>query len=102
MMESQWQDPNAHCFGMLLDGRAQETGIRRRGEDATIFLLYNAHYDVVNVKLPEVPEGAQWERLIDTHLPDDAATSLPFGHVYPVAGRSMVALALTATPGEIR
>ena len=24
------------CFGMLMDGRAQVTGIRKRGEDATL------------------------------------------------------------------
>ena len=37
MTTEQWQDGNAKCFGMLLDGRAQETGIKRRGSDATCF-----------------------------------------------------------------
>src|SRR5437870_8407922 len=32
MRQEHWDDPNNRCFGMLLDGRAQETGIRRRGE----------------------------------------------------------------------
>ncbi len=40
MTEEQWQDGNAKCFGMLLDGRAQETGIKRRGSDATMLLIY--------------------------------------------------------------
>ena len=31
MEEEQWQDGNMRCFGMLLDGRAQETGIKRPG-----------------------------------------------------------------------
>ena len=36
MQPEEWDDSNMHCFGMLMDGRAQPTGIRRRGEDATI------------------------------------------------------------------
>ena len=34
------------CFGMLIDGRAQPTGIRKRGEDATLLLVLNAWHDV--------------------------------------------------------
>lgn len=30
MEEDQWQDSNAKCIGMLLDGRAQPTGVRRK------------------------------------------------------------------------
>src|SRR6195952_3263849 len=48
MTTEQWEDGNAKCFALLLDGRAQETGIKRRGSDATMMLIYNAHYDVVN------------------------------------------------------
>jgi hypothetical protein len=29
--DEQWNDGNARSFGMLLDGRAQETGVKRRG-----------------------------------------------------------------------
>ena len=34
MRADEWDDVNMHCFGMLMDGWAQPTGIRRRGEDA--------------------------------------------------------------------
>jgi hypothetical protein len=46
-------------FGLLLDGRAQESGIKRRGSDATLLLVYNAHPDVVNFTLIDTnqPEG---------------------------------------------
>ena len=83
---------------MLLDGRAQESGIIRRGEDATLLLVYNAHYDVVNFTMPDVPEGKTWERLIDTNLPDAASEDFSFGHVYAVTGRSLVAFGLGAAP----
>lgn len=70
MTTDQWQDGNAKCFGLLLDGRAQETGIKRRGSDATMLLIYNAHYDVVNFTLPAVAEGRSWIGLIDTNQPE--------------------------------
>jgi glycogen operon protein len=96
MTTEQWQDGNARCFGMLLDGRAQESGIRRRGSDATLLLVYNAHFDVVNFTLPNVPDGKDWLALIDTHQPEGQLASFPFGHIYAVTGRSMVAFGLSA------
>jgi isoamylase len=70
MSTEQWQDSNMRCFGMLLDGRAQETGVKRRGSDATLLLVYNAHFDVVNFTLPTVPDGTSWMGLIDTNQPE--------------------------------
>jgi glycogen operon protein len=69
MTAEQWHDTNAKCFGVVLDGRAQPTGIRRRGADATLLLLLNSHHDVVEFTLPAVPEGDSWLRLIDTNVP---------------------------------
>ncbi|SDS56144.1 glycogen operon protein [Halopseudomonas litoralis] len=70
MTAEQWDDPHARCLGMLLDGRAQPTGIRRSGDDATLLLLFNAHHDAVNFCLPEVAQGSCWHCLIDTHRPE--------------------------------
>ena len=94
MSAAQWESPHTRCFGMLLDGRAQETGIKRQGSDATLLLVYNAHYEVVEFTLPEVPQGRSWAGLIDTYRADAPAAVFPFGHRYPVEGRSMVALGL--------
>jgi hypothetical protein len=44
---------------MLLDGRAQESGILRRTEDATVLLVYNSRYDIVNFTFPAVPTAAR-------------------------------------------
>jgi glycogen operon protein len=102
MTDEQWQDGNARCLGMLLDGRAQESGIKRRGEDATILLLYNAHFDVVNFTLPEVPEGKNWERLLDTrHADTQDRESFAFGQKYAMTGRSFAAFGLAAPPRVI-
>ena len=54
---------------MLLDGRARPTGVRRKGGDATLLLILNAHDDVVNFHLPEVTQGVHWRCLLDTHRP---------------------------------
>ncbi|MBJ7408690.1 MAG: glycogen debranching enzyme GlgX, partial [Bradyrhizobium sp.] len=94
MTTEQWHDGNAKCFGMLLDGRAQETGIKRRGSDATILLVYNAHHDVVNFTLPEVTDGRSWLGLIDTNRPDAPMAEFEFGHTYAMTARSLVVFGL--------
>ena len=37
--DAHWDDANAKCFGMLLDGRAQASGIKRPAMDATALLV---------------------------------------------------------------
>ena len=91
MTTEQWEDPNGRCLGMLLDGRAQETGIRRRGSEATLLLLVNSHHDGVNFTLPEVPEGLNWTSLIDTNQPEISGKDVfEFGSEYTVTPRSLL------------
>jgi isoamylase len=66
------------------------------GSDATLLLVYNAHFDVVNFTLPNVADGKDWLALIDTNQPEGQLASFPFGHIYAVTGRSMVAFGLSA------
>lgn len=96
MSAEAWADESMRCFGMLMDGRAQATGIRQRGQDETLLLVMNAHHDLVGFTLPAVAEGAGWERLIDTNLPDESeGASLAFGDRYDVTGRSLLLFRLT-------
>jgi isoamylase len=95
MTPENWHDPEARCLGVLLDGRAQTSGIKKRGSEATLLLILNAHYDVVDFKLPEVVGGRDWERLIDTNVPEadeepEQPVRLPFGDEYQVTGRSLL------------
>jgi isoamylase len=90
-----WQDNNARCVGLVLDGRAQTTGIKRRGADITLLLVANAHYDAVPFKLIEVNGGREWERLLDTNIPEadideEDRLRIPFGKNYIVTGRSLL------------
>ncbi|MGV8917667.1 MAG: glycogen debranching protein GlgX [Pseudomonas sp.] len=91
MTTEQWEDGNNRCLGMLMDGRAQATGIHRRGDDATLLLVVNSHHDVVNFKMPQVPEGVYWTPLIDTNQPDSSGKEqLEFGSEFTVTARSLV------------
>jgi isoamylase len=96
MSSDEWDDCNVRCFGMLLDGRAQESGVKRRGSDATLLLVYNAHFDAVNFMLPSVPDGSSWVGLIDTNQPDAQLPNFAFGHNYVVTGRSLMLFGLAA------
>jgi glycogen operon protein len=80
---------------MLMDGRAQATGIRRPSLDATVLLVMNAYHDVVKFKLPEVVGGQTWRCLLDTNVPDRIVTPrFPSGDEYEVTGRSLLLFAL--------
>ena len=86
---------NARCFGMLMDGRAQATGIKRRSMDATALLVLNAYHDAVKFKLPDVVGGHDWRCLLDTNLPDRIeAPRFQNGDEYEVTGRSLLLFAL--------
>ncbi|MGB3610791.1 MAG: glycogen debranching protein GlgX [Cellvibrio sp.] len=95
MTEEQWQDSNARCLGMLMDGRAQPTGIRRPGSDSTLLLVLNAHDGVVNFNLPEVAGGDAWKCLIDTNRPTPFdEESYAFNHLFVVTNRSLLLFVL--------
>jgi glycogen operon protein len=98
MEDETWADDNMRCFGMLIDGRAQPTGLRKRGEDATLLLVKNGHHDLVEFTLPEVTGGGEWSLKMDTNLPtlpDDNAL-FATGNVYGVTGRSVLVFMLAA------
>ena len=100
MNSEHWDDSNTRCFGMLLDGRAQTSGIRRPASDATMLLVLNAHHDVVEFSLPEPPAGQRWLLLVDTNRPDlEEPEPFEFGHPYIVTGRSMLLLVLRPERG---
>jgi len=102
MATENWSDAHARCIGVLLDGRAQETGIRRVGTDATLLLILNAHNDVVRFNLPAAVGGREWVCLIDTNQPN--LTGLPrfqFGHVYEVTGNSLLLFMLRPEIGAL-
>jgi glycogen operon protein len=95
MEDRNWGDSGMRCFGMLIDGRAQSTGVRQRGKEATLLIVVNGFDDLVTFTLPDGAGGSQWSLLIDTnHEGNDLRGSFPFQAVYGATGRSMLLFAL--------
>jgi len=92
MTDTEWADAGMRCFGMMIDGRAQATGIKQRGSDTTVLLVLNAHYDLVQFTLPASAETTGWNLLFDTNIPDtEKPEEFPVGATYDVTCRSFVA-----------
>ncbi len=99
MTDESWTDGNARCLGMLLDGRAQPTGVHKRGVDQSLLLILNSYHDAVGFHLPEVVGGHRWTRLIDTNQLDHAdEPTFEFGASYTVTGRSILLFELLMDP----
>jgi glycogen operon protein len=93
MDEAHWTDTRMQCFGMLLDGRAQPSGIKQRGADATLLLVLNGYHDLVNFTLPGHEGDERWQLLVDTHVEGVLPrTAFARGDVYGVTGRSLLLL----------
>ncbi len=96
-----WQDPALACLGMLIDGRAQVTGIKRPGADTTMLLLMNAYAGAVLFTLPPAALGKGWQRVLDTSAPDRnmdraIAEMFPMGAAYEVPSRTLLVFAMQA------
>ncbi len=101
MTQENWDQGNARSIAVLLDGRAQASGLHVQGAEATLLLLVNAYHDVVGFTLPETVGGTQWIRLIDTNLPEDQeAASFRAGDRYDVTGRSLLVMVLRPEEGQ--
>ena len=95
MTEEDWTNPATQCFGMLLDGRAQATGIRRPAGDATLLWVLNAHHEPVAFTLPEVAGGHAWARVFDTDQPEhDNGETFALAAAYSLPARTTALFAL--------
>ena len=91
MDQAAWDDTDARSIGVLLDGRAQASGIRRRGSDATVFIILNSYHEAVSFVLPKVPGGLAWKCSIDTNLSEQPEeVRYDFGADYIATGRSLL------------
>ncbi|RKR04307.1 glycogen operon protein [Kushneria sinocarnis] len=90
-----WEAPESGAIGVLLDGRAQPTGIRQRGSASTLMLLINTHPEEVEFRLPPVDSGEGWCLRLHTAEPERHTLSMFEGDErYAVVGRSLVLLEL--------
>ncbi len=98
MHHDDWSNSGTRCFGMLLDGRAQPTGIRQRGQDATLLIVFNAHHEAVTFKLLEHTADARWRLLLDTNEPKlssrEKQIDMDTGDTHLVPARSLMLFGL--------
>jgi glycogen operon protein len=95
MAEEDWHNPDLHCFGMLLDGRAPVSAIRQRGHEATLLLIFNANPDGAECCLPKCNGGGNWRLIVDTTNDEITDPILsPPGSKCPVGARSLAVFVL--------
>ena len=90
MTQDVWESEMTHCFGMQLDGRAQVSGVKRPGEDATLLIVFNGYHDVVQFTLPDCEDCSGWKLLVDTNDPELPQKTFDIDAVYEVTGRSLL------------
>jgi isoamylase len=97
-----WNDAELRCFGMLLDGRAQPTGIRQLGHEATLLIVLNHHHEPAHFTLPECFGGSEWCVLVDTNDPAKSDEGkMKSGAEYEITPRSLLLFALKADPESV-
>jgi isoamylase len=98
MRQEDWQNPELRCFGMLIDGRAQPTGIEERGSDATILLVLNGGHEDAGFTPPGSAESERWLLLLDSGRPQrgipGARELFRPGESFSVSARSFLAFLL--------
>lgn len=100
MTEDHWHNPGMACMGMIMDGRAQPTGVQKAGDDSTLLLIVNSSPDQVNFLLPGADQDYRWTCLIDTTRPElDDGQAVESGATLEVGGRSLL-LYLASHPGR--
>ncbi|CAM3766826.1 glycogen debranching protein GlgX [Mucilaginibacter galii] len=95
LSDEHWNHDFAKSLAVFLNGRA----LRTRNEvgeaiiDDGFYVIFNAHWESVDYKLPDAVYAKSWTKIIDTAEEEVADTETYNAHdVIPVAGRSIVVL----------
>lgn len=78
MTDETWRDAGLRTVGMLIDGRAQASGVRERGSDATLLLIFNGRTEPVKFVLPQPVDGKGWKLQLDTNGLSEVAMDKQF------------------------
>jgi isoamylase len=102
MTEDAWNTGYARCLGVRwagdLIGETDENGHPIVGD--TILLLMNAHHEAIPFTLPELKDGQQWERRLDTAAGSATPSPVEDQQPYELPGRSMAVLCTRIQPEE--
>ncbi len=96
MNDEEWNNEFARCLGLYLSGRGlAETDARGRPVvDDTFLVLFNAHHDTIDFRLPALEGPREWLCRIDTDFDDGdpSGRRCAAGAAYSLQGRSLVLL----------
>ncbi|MFM1891128.1 MAG: hypothetical protein RLZ44_205, partial [Pseudomonadota bacterium] len=97
MTDQQWSHSYARCLGLLLHGDAieEEDERGRPISDETFLLLFNAHHQAINFRLPKQIGIARWNVDLDTAYSSGKPSDGRYfhsGETYPLKARSTVLL----------
>ena len=68
MDEENWREGFAKSFGLILNGERLSAAVQggERITDESFYLMFNAHYEPLVIKLPDPDHGRKWEKVFDT------------------------------------
>lgn len=96
MSDEEWAHDFARSLGVFLSGEALgEVDQRGRAiHDDNFILLFNAHHERIDFRLPILCEGCAWQAELDTHYHAGLDTDGHFsgGDLYPLEGRTLALL----------
>ncbi|MEW6164318.1 MAG: glycogen debranching protein GlgX [Pseudomonadota bacterium] len=102
MTDEEWAHDFAKSLGVYLSGEAlSETDVRGRPiRDGNFLLLFNAHDEALDFRLPILCAGCVWQSELDTHWHAGLDTDGRFagGETYPLEGRTLALLRQTEIP----
>jgi isoamylase len=100
MSDQEWEHEHARCLGMYLSGNAI-SDVGRHGrpvEDDDFLILFNAHHEPLEFRIPAIGGGGPWHALLDTSLELLETPTARFDpdKPYPLAARSLALLTRSA------
>ena len=96
MSDQEWAQESARCLGVYLSGEAiGEVDARGRGiVDDNFIILFNAHHERIDFRLPILCDDCLWLSVMDTHYHEGLTHDGDFssGDIYPLEGRTLALL----------
>ncbi|WP_074378966.1 glycogen debranching protein GlgX, partial [Xanthomonas graminis] len=66
MEEAHWTEAGARAIGLVLEGKAQTSGVKELANDDTLLIVINAYHEGVNFVLPSAEEALHWKLVLST------------------------------------
>jgi isoamylase len=96
MSDHEWAHDFARCLGVFLSGASMEERDRqgRPIRDDNFLLLFNAHHEPMEFKLPQLDQASEWQLLLDTQDEGEMVPETRYrdGDSYPLEARSLALL----------